>query len=67
MMIRSTFLFSNWNRKSKTDHIVIISSLTVTLETKTASDSLCPIILILPYPTLLLTDTFECKNILFTL
>ena len=34
MVTISTFLFSIWNRKSKTDYPVIISSLTVTLETK---------------------------------
>ena len=27
MVIRSTFLFSHWNRKSKTDDSVILSSL----------------------------------------
>ena len=52
MVIRSTFLFSSWNRNSKTDDPVIISSLTVTPETKTSSDSLCPTILNLPHPTL---------------
>ena len=43
-MIRSTFLFSHWNRESRTDDPVTIS------ETKISSDSLCPMILILPYP-----------------
>ena len=40
MVIRSTLLFSNWGKKSTTDDAVIISSLTVTPETKTSSDSL---------------------------
>ena len=42
MVIRSTFLFSHWNRKSKTDDPVIVSSLAFTSETKISSDSLCP-------------------------
>ena len=39
-------------RESKTDDPVIISSLAFNSETKLSSDSLCPSILILPYPTL---------------
>ena len=38
IVIRSTLLFFNYNRKSKADDPVIISSLTVTLETKKSSD-----------------------------
>ena len=38
MVIRSTFLFSHWNRKSKTDDPVIISSLAFNSETKISSD-----------------------------
>ena len=52
MVIRSTFLFSHWNRKSKTDDRVTVISLAVNSETKILSDSLCPTILILPQPTL---------------
>ena len=43
---------SHWNRESKTDDPVIISSLTFNSETKISSDSLCPTILNLPHPTL---------------
>ena len=42
MVIRSTFLFSHWNRESKTDDPIIISSLAFNSETKISSDSLCP-------------------------
>ena len=42
MVIRSTFLFSHWNRDSKTDNPVIISSLAFNSETKISSHSLCP-------------------------
>ena len=52
MVIRSTFLFSHWNRKGKTDDPAIVSSLAFNSGTK-ISDSLCPTILILPLPTLL--------------
>ena len=52
MVKRFTSLFFHWNRKSKIDDSVIISSLAFTPETKTSSDSLCPTILILPHPTL---------------
>ena len=45
-------LFSHWNRESKTDDPVIISSLAFNSETKISSDSLCLTILILPHPTL---------------
>ena len=34
MVIRSTFLFSDWNRESKTDDPAIISSLAFNSETK---------------------------------
>ena len=51
MVIRSTCLFSHWNRKSKTDDPVIVSSLRFNSETK-ISESLRPTILILPHPTL---------------
>ena len=47
MVIRSTCLFSHWNRKSKTDDHVIVSSLAFNSETKISSDSLCPTP---PYP-----------------
>ena len=40
MVVRSTFLFSHWNRESKTDDPVIISSLAFNSETKISSDSL---------------------------
>ena len=53
MVIRSTFLFSHWNRKSKTDNHVIVSSLAFNSETKIPSDSLCPTILILPHHILI--------------
>ena len=46
MVIRSTFLFSHWNRDSKTDDPVTISSLAFNSERKISSDSLCPT---LPY------------------
>ena len=52
MVIRSTRLFSHWNRKSKTDYPVIVSPLAFNSETKVSSDSLCPTILILPHHTL---------------
>ena len=52
MMIKSTFLFFHWDRESKTDDPVIISSLVFNSETKILSDSLCLTILILPHPTL---------------
>ena len=45
-------LYSHWNRESKTDDPVIISSLAFNSETKIASDPLYPIILILPHPNL---------------
>ena len=38
MVIRSTFLFSHWNRESKTDGPVIISSLAFNSGTKISSD-----------------------------
>ena len=44
MVIRSTYLFSHWNRESKTDDPVIISSLAFNSGTKISSDSLCPTI-----------------------
>ena len=50
MVIRSTFLFSHWNREGKTDDPAIVNSLAFNSETK-ISDSLCPTILILPHPT----------------
>ena len=52
MVIRSTFLFSHWNREGKTDDPAVVNSLAFNSGTK-ISDSLCPTILILPYPTLL--------------
>ena len=52
MVIRSTFLFSHWNKESKTDDPVIISSLAFNSGTEMSSDSLCPTILILPHSTL---------------
>ena len=54
MVIRSTFLFSHGNRKSKTDDLLTISSLAFNSETKVSSDSLCPTI---PYFTI-------CVNLL---
>ena len=54
MVIRSTFLFAHWKRKSKTDDPVIVNSLPFNSETKISYDSLCPTILILPHPTLIL-------------
>ena len=62
MLIRSTFLFSHWNRENKTDDPVIISSFTslaFNSETKISSDSLFPTILILPHPTLVLKDHIQ--------
>ena len=53
MVIRSTFLFSHLNKESKTDYLVIMTSLAFAPETKMSPDSLCPTILILPHPTLL--------------
>ena len=59
MLIKSTFLFSSWNRKSKTDDPVIISSLLSLWKQKRQPThfappySFCPTILILPNPTLL--------------
>ena len=41
-MKRSTFLLFHWNRKSKIDDPVIISSLPFTPETKLSSDSAPP-------------------------
>ena len=38
MVIRSTVLFSHWNRKSKTDDPVIISFLAFNSETRASSD-----------------------------
>ena len=38
MVIRSKFLFFHWNKKSKTDDPVIISSLALTPEKKVSSD-----------------------------
>ena len=51
IVVRSTFLFSHWNRESKTDYPVIIRSLAFNSETKVSSTSLCPTILILPHHT----------------
>ena len=59
MVIRSTFLFSHWNRESKTDDPVIISSLAFSAETKISSDSLYPTIVILSHPTLGLSFHFH--------
>ena len=39
-MVRSTFLFSHWNRESKTDDPAIVNSLAFNSETKVSSDSL---------------------------
>ena len=49
-VIRSTFLFSHWNRESRTGDPVTLIYLAFNSETKISSDSLCPTILILPYP-----------------
>ena len=46
IVIRSTFLFSDWNRESKTDDPVIISSFALNSETKVSSPPFC---LTLPY------------------
>ena len=40
VLMRSSVLFSNWNRQRKTDDIVILSSLAFTPETEMSSGSL---------------------------
>ena len=51
-------------RENKTDDPVIVSSLAFNSKTKISSDSLCPTILILPYPTL---SNGEFLKILFSM
>ena len=59
MVIRSTFLFSHWIRKGKTDDPVIVSSFAFNSGTKILCDSLCPTILIFPHPTLV----YDCGTV----
>ena len=61
MVIRLTFLFSRWNKESKTDDSVIISSLAFSSEAKISSDSLCPT------PTLVWNSRFGNQGANFNL
>ena len=62
MMKRSIFSFFDWNRKSKIEDPVIISSLSFTAETKISSDSFYPTILNLPHRTLTNSVTIHKRN-----